>query len=513
MTHLSELARVAGGQAAATAADGTGLTFAQLDDESRRLASLLAARGLQPGDTAAILMENIPRYLAAAWGALRAGLRIVPVNWHLSAAEAVYIANDSGARALITSGTLAPLAGEIAASSPVLDVRLMAGGPADGFEDLDAALAASSPERPGQEPGGQIMFYSSGTTGRPKGIKRTLPPAPFGGEQLLEGILSGLYGFGADTVYLCTGPLYHAAPLGWSLGAQGLGGQVVVMPRFDPEACLAMIEQFRVTDVQFVPTMFVRMLKLAPEVRARYDLSSLRRVVHAAAPCPVEVKRAVIGWLGPIVDEYYAASEGNCYFAIGSAEWLEHPGSVGRPLLGTPHILADDGTELGAGEVGQIWIEGPRVFEYHNDAAKTAGAFNDRDWSTLGDLGHVDADGYLFLSDRRTDLIITGGVNVYPREIEEALAMHPAVADVAVIGVPEPEMGEEIRAVVQPAPGVTGSPELAAELIEHCAGQLARFKRPRQVDFVAELPRLPSGKILRRVVRDSYQQQAAAQPG
>jgi long-chain acyl-CoA synthetase len=508
MTHLSELARLQAGQAAATAADGTGLTFAQLDDESRRLASLLEARGLQPGDTVAILLENIPRFLSAAWGALRAGLRIVPVNWHLSAAEAVYIAGDSGARALITSGTLAPLAGEIARSGPVLAAKLVTGGPAAGFEDFDAALAASSPERPAQEPGGQVMFYSSGTTGRPKGIKRTLPPAPFGSDQGLEAILAGLYGFGADTVYLCTGPLYHAAPLGWSLGAQGLGGQVVVMPRFDPEACLAMIEQFRVTHVQFVPTMFVRMLKLAPEVRARYDLSSLRRVVHAAAPCPVEVKRAIIGWLGPIVDEYYAASEGNCYFAIGSEDWLAHPGSVGRPLLGTPHILDDDGAELAAGEVGQIWIEGPRVFEYHNDAAKTASAFNDRDWSTLGDLGHLDADGYLYLSDRRTDLIITGGVNVYPREIEDALAMHPAVADVAVIGLPDAEMGQEIRAIVQPAAGVAGSPELEQELIEHCAAQLARFKRPRRVDFVAELPRVPSGKILRRLVRDTYLQRA-----
>jgi long-chain acyl-CoA synthetase len=220
------------------------------------------------------------------------------------------------------------------------------------------------------------------------------------------------------------------------------------------------------------------------------------------------VKRAIIGWLGPIVDEYYAASEGNCFFAIGSADWLAHPGSVGRPLLGIPHILDDDGAELGAGEVGQIWIEGPRVFEYHNDPAKTAGAFNNRDWSTLGDLGHVDSGGYLYLSDRRTDLIITGGVNVYPREIEDALAMHPAVADVAVIGLPDAEMGQEIRAIVQPAAGVAGSAELEQELIEHCTARLARFKRPRRIDFVAELPRVPSGKILRRLVRDTYLQRA-----
>jgi long-chain acyl-CoA synthetase len=513
MTHLSELAAARPGQAAATAADGASLTFAQLDDESRRLASLLEGRGLEPGDTVALLVENVPRFLSAAWGALRAGLSLVPVNWHLSAAEAVYIARDSGARALITSGTLAPLASQITAAGPVLEAKVAIGEPIDGFESFDAALAGSSPERPAAEAGGRVMFYSSGTTGRPKGIRHDGPPAPFGSDTVLEGLLAGLYGFGPDTVYLCTGPLYHAAPLGWSLGAQALGGEVVVMPRFDPEACLALIEKYRVTDAQFVPTMFVRMLKLAPEIRARYDLSSLRRVVHAAAPCPADVKRAMIGWLGPIVEEYYAASEGNCYFAIGSPEWLAHPGSVGRPLLGTPHILGEDGAELPPGEVGQIWIEGPAAFAYHNDAAKTAGAFNDRGWSTLGDLGHVDADGYLYLSDRRTDLIITGGVNVYPREIEDALAMHPAVADVAVVGLPDPEMGEVIRAVVQPAAGVSGSPELGQELIEHCSGQLARFKRPRQVDFVAELPRLPSGKILRRLVRDAYPERGRSDGG
>jgi long-chain acyl-CoA synthetase len=504
MTHLSELARLQADQAAATAADGTGLTFAQLDDESRRLASLLEARGLQPGDTVAILLENIPRYLSAAWGALRAGLRIVPVNWHLSAAEAVYIAGDSGARALITSGTLAPLASEIAASSPVLATRLVIGGPAAGFEDFDAALAASSPQRPAEEPGGEVMFYSSGTTGRPKGIKRTLPPAPFGGEQMLDALLAGLYGFGRDTVYLCTGPLYHAAPLGWSLGAQGLGGQVVVMPRFDPEACLAMIEQFRVTHVQFVPTMFVRMLKLAPEIRARYDLSSLRGVVHAAAPCPVEVKRAIIGWLGPIVDEYYAASEGNCFFAIGSADWLAHPGSVGRPLLGTPHILDDDGAELGAGEVGQIWIEGPRVFEYHNDPAKTASAYNDRGWSSLGDIGYLDTEGFVYLTDRASHMIIAGGVNIYPQEVENELAMHPAVADVAVIGVPNDDLGEEVKAVVIAADPAAAGPGLADELITFCRSRLAHYKCPVSVDFVDELPRLPSGKLLKRQLRDRY---------
>jgi long-chain acyl-CoA synthetase len=509
--HLSELAGIQPDRVAVAAADGAGLTFAQLDDQSRRLASLLEARGLQAGDTVAILVENIPRFLAVAWGARRAGLFHVPVNWHLSPAEAVYIVADSGSRALISSGGLASLAAEVSAQCPVLTTRLVIDGAIGGFEDLGAALAASSPERPAAEVTGHTMYYSSGTTGRPKGIKPDLPAAPFGTGSNLEPVLAGLYGFGPETVYLCTGPLYHAAPLGWSLGAQALGGKVVVMDRFDPETCLALIEEHRVTHAQFVPTMFVRMLKLEPAVRARYDLSSLQAVVHAAAPCSPAVKRAMIDWLGPIVAEYYAGSEANCYFAIDSAQWLAHPGSVGQSLVGAVHITDSDGRELGPGEVGQVWVESPRAFAYHNDPAKTAEAFNDRGWSTLGDLGHLDAEGFLYLSDRRTDLIITGGVNVYPREIEETLAMHPAVADVAVIGLPDEEMGEEIRAVVQPAAGVAGGPDLQRELLAHCAGQLARFKQPRRIDFVAELPRLPSGKILRRVVRDGYRQRPERQ--
>jgi long-chain acyl-CoA synthetase len=510
--HLSELARIQPDRVAVAAADGTGLTFAQLDDQARRLASLLEARGLRAGDTVAILVENIPHFLAVAWGARRAGLYYVPVNWHLSSAEAVYIVTDSGSQALISSGALASLAAEVSAQCPVLTTKLVIDGVIDGFEDLGAALAASSPERPAGEVTGYTMYYSSGTTGRPKGIKPDLPPAPFGTGYNLEPVLAGLYGFGPETVYLCTGPLYHAAPLGWSLGTQALGGQVVVMDRFDPETCLALIEQHRVTHAQFVPTMFVRMLKLEPEVRARYDLSSLQAVVHAAAPCSPAVKRAMIDWLGPIVAEYYAGSEGNCYFAIDSAQWLAHPGSVGQSLVGAAHILDSDGRELGPGEIGQVWVDSPRAFAYHNDAAKTAEAFNDRGWSTLGDLGHLDADGFLYLSDRRTDLIITGGVNVYPREIEETLAMHPAVADVAVVGLPHEEMGEEIRAVVQPAAGATGGPDLERALLAHCAGQqLARFKQPRRIDFVDELPRLPSGKILRRVVRDGYRQRPERQ--
>jgi len=300
-------------------------------------------------------------------------------------------------------------------------------------------------------------------------------------------------------VYLCPAPLYHSAPVGWSLVTQRHGGTVVVMERFDALECLRAIEEHRVTHAQFVPTQFVRMLKLPEERRRAFDLSSLRVVVHAAAPCPVEVKRAMIDWLGPKVFEYYAGSESNGMTTIGSVDWLSHPGSVGRASMGTVHILGADGEELPPGEVGTIYFADGGTFSYYNDPAKTAAAHNERGWSTLGDLGRLDADGYLYLADRRTDLIISGGVNIYPAEVEAALITHPSVVDVAVIGLPDPELGQKVVAVVQPA----GEPD-PAELITHCRAGLAHFKCPKEIRFTAELPRLPTGKLLRRVVRESY---------
>jgi acyl-CoA synthetase (AMP-forming)/AMP-acid ligase II len=500
--HLSETALTRPAVPAACAEDGSILTFAELDDASRRLACYFEERGLGPGDTIAILLPNGPTFSIAAWGAQRTGLLFVPVNWHLSTAEAAHIVADSGARALVTSDVFGPLAEEIAEKCPLATIRLMDGTATSSFESLSTALCGSTPERRETEPNGHYMFYSSGTTGRPKGIRPSLAESVFGTPLTIEGLLLGLYGFDQDTTYLSTGPLYHAAPLAWSLATQALGGQVVMMDRFDPEKCLALIEEHRVTHAQFVPTMFVRMLKLPEDVRQKYDLSSLEAVVHAAAPCPPEVKRAMIDWFGPIVHEYYAGSEGVCFFAVDSGQWLAHPGTVGRALISVPHILDDHGAELPTGEVGQIWYDSPLTFKYHNDPEKTSGVFNDRGWSTLGDLGHLDDEGYLYLSDRRTDLILRGGVNIYPREIEDALVMHPDVADVAVVGVPHDDMGEEVVAVVQLAEHATSSPDLERHLAVHLEKDLARFKLPRRWVFVAELPRLPSGKILRRVVRD-----------
>lgn len=483
---------------------GDELRYQDLARQSRQLAALLYERGLRAGSHVAIMMDNTTRYFPAAWAAQRSGLFYTPVNWHLTAAEAAYIVADCGAQALITTSVLGELAHQIVAANHGPTTLFMGGGAQPGFEDYEAALLGVTDAARPDEVEGHYMFYSSGTTGRPKGIKPKLTGAPFGTGLAIDNMLPTIYGFGADTTYLCPGPLYHAAPLGWSLATQRNGGTVVVMEKFDAEQALALIESHHVTHAQFVPTMFVRILKLPAEVRSRYDLSSLRAVVHAAAPCPVAVKEQMIEWLGPIVHEYYAGSEGNCFFMTDSTTWLAHKGTVGKAVLGTAHILDDDGQEVPNGEVGQIWFEGGGTFEYHNDPGKTAGVYNDRGWSTLGDLGHLDDEGFLFLSDRRSDLILTGGVNVYPQEVEEVLAMHVKVADVAVIGVADEEMGQRVVAVVQPEVGIAPSPALAEELIEFCKVELAGFKRPRTISFDPDLPRLPSGKILRREVRDRY---------
>ncbi|MEO3787583.1 AMP-binding protein [Actinocorallia sp. B10E7] len=500
--HLSRLAEAHPDKPAViVAATGEVVTYRELDGLSLRLARLLADRGLAFGDHVALLIDNISAYFVAAWACQRSGLYWTPVNHHLTVEEAAHIVRDCGARALIASGTPGVRAREVAAAVPGVQTRLISGGGEvpEGFEDLDEAIrACPAKEREGEREG-YYMFYSSGTTGRPKGILPALTGEPFGTGLAIDHTLGGMFGFGGDTVYLCPAPLYHAAPTGWTLGTMRNGGTVVLMDRFDAGRALEYIERHRVTHAQFVPTMLLRMLKLPEEVRARHDLSSLRTVVHAAAPCPVEAKRRIIEWLGPIVWEFYSGSEGNCFFLIGPQDWLAHPGSVGRPAFGRVHILDDEGRELPAGEVGTVWFEDGPDFRYHNDPDKTAGAHNERGWSTLGDVGRLDADGYLYLVDRRTDLILSGGVNIYPQEIENVLAVHPAVTDVAVVGAPDPELGRRVRAVVQPADPAAG-PGLADELIAHCREHLAGYKCPRTIEFTDELPRTPTGKLLRRLL-------------
>jgi acyl-CoA synthetase (AMP-forming)/AMP-acid ligase II len=489
------------------AASGETLSFRQLDERSNRLAQLLYARGLRRGDHLAIFAENHPVFFDAMWAAYRSGLYWTPINSHLTADEAAYIAGDCGARALVTTTALGPAAAELLARTRI-EIRLMAdtGGPQlSGYESYEAAVAKYPPTPLAEEYEGWQMMYSSGTTGRPKGILPALPDLRPGDPHPLASASRNLFGFGEDTVYLSPAPLYHAAPSVTSSIVQRYGGTVVCMERFDAEQCLASIERYRITHGQFVPTMFVRMLKLPEAVRRRYDLSSLRLVQHAAAPCPVDVKRQMLEWWGPIIYEYYSGSENNGGTAITPQEWLAHPGSVGRAMSGKIHILDDAGRELPPGEAGGVWFEtdNPR-FVYHNDPEKTAQTWNDRGWSTLGDVGYLDGEGYLYLTDRKAFMIIAGGANIYPQEAENVLINHPKVMDVAVIGVPDADMGEAVKAVVQPVDWSDAGPALETELIEYARAQLAHYKCPRTVDFERELPRLENGKLYKRRIKDRY---------
>jgi acyl-CoA synthetase (AMP-forming)/AMP-acid ligase II len=379
----------------------------------------------------------------------------------------------------------------------------MLDGVIDGYESWEAATAALPQSPIADEAEGAAMLYSSGTTGYPKGVKKPLPEEPFGAAPAVN-VLSALYGATADSVYLSPAPLYHAAPLNFSMSCLRQGTQVVVMEHFEPEAALRFIEQYRATHSQWVPTMFVRMLKLPEEVRAQYDLSSLRCAIHAAAPCPIPIKEDMIEWWGPVLYEYYAGTEGNGFVQLNSAEWLAHKGSVGRPLNCELHICDDDGNELPVGESGTIYFGGGGQFEYHNDPDKTAGSRHPKGWTTLGDVGYVDEDGYLYLTDRKHFMIISGGVNIYPQEAENVLITHPAVMDVAVFGVPNEEFGEEVKAVVQPRDLSAAGPELAHELLTYCRERLSHIKCPRSVDFRAELPRHPTGKLYKRLLKDEY---------
>ena len=485
------------------AGSGETLTFAQLDARSNQIAQLFRSRGLDAGSTVALCMDNRIEFFPVIWGAQRSGLICVSISSRLTATEIDYILADSGARLLIASASLGETLDKLA--SPV--ERYIVAGDKPGWSDWNAALDRMPPTPIADEQAGTDMLYSSGTTGRPKGVKLPLPEDPeIAAETALGQIAQGAFGFSRNSVYLSPAPLYHAAPLRWTMTVTRLGGTAVVMEKFDPEAALAAIETHRITDSQWVPTHFVRMLKLPPEVRERYDVSSLNCAVHAAAPCPVPVKRAMIEWWGPVLREYYAGTEGNGFTFIDSETWLKKPGSVGIALNATTHICDEDGRELGPREEGLVYFESESQFQYHNDPAKTAESRHPQHptWSTLGDIGWLDEDGYLYLTDRKSFMIISGGVNIYPQEIENLLVTHPKVADAAVIGAPDPDMGEKVVAIVQPLDMADAGEAFADELKTYLRGELSGVKMPRQIDFRAELPRHPTGKLYKRLLRDEY---------
>ena len=494
-----------GKPAVVMAGSGAIVTYGELDEAANRLSRVLRAAGVQPGDHVAICMENHPRYLEVLWGCHYAGAVYTAASSRLTSGELAYIVDDCGARVVIMSHHLADQAAAIVPSTPMVTTRLMLDGTIAGYDAYEEALAMVAPGPLPDRVAGTDMLYSSGTTGRPKGVAQTFRSAPL--ETSPTGVTSLaqiLFGFGPDTVYLSPAPLYHAAPLRFTMAATAVGGTAVVMEHFDAEAYLAAIDRYRVTATQVVPTMFVRLLKLPAEVRAGADVSSLRTVVHAAAPCPVPVKRDIIEWFGPVVHEYYAGTEGNGFVYCNSEQWLSHPGTVGLPLGCELHICGADLEELRTGERGTVWFGGGAAFEYHNDPEKTAGSRHPNGWTTLGDVGYVDDDGYLYLTDRAAYMIVTGGVNVYPQEAENVLVTHPAVVDVAVFGVPDEEFGERVKAVVQPVTmpaDDAAASAMAAELIRYCRSQLADVKCPRTVDFRAELPRHPTGKLYKRLLQ------------
>lgn len=483
---------------------GETITFEELEAYSNQVAHVLRAAGCNEGDTIALMMENTAWFLVVAWAAQRAGLYYVPVNWHLQVSEAAYVVENSEAKMLITSTHVGDLAVRLREAVKTVETFYCIDD-LPGYENIKTA-AKGKPATPILDQAeGLPMLYSSGTTGNPKGIKRPVAGKPFGRLSQRDQMNRDYYDFDESTVFLCPGPVYHAAPLNFCMGTIRMGATAVILQKFDAEDMLKVIETLKITHGMLVPTHFARLLRLPSTAREKYNTSSIQYAIHSAAPCPVDTKLAMIDWWGPVLHELYGGSEANGYCMIDSHDWLTHQGSVGKPVLGPIHILdLETGEELPAGEDGLIYFEGGRPFEYFGDPAKTAEAFHAEGWSTLGDIGHLDKDGYLYLTDRKSQMIISGGVNIYPQEVENCLSSHPEIYDVAVIGVPNVDFGEEVKAVVQLMTPSDGCDEKAGQLIAYTRSELAHFKCPRSVDFVEELPRLPNGKLFKRDIRKAY---------
>lgn len=486
---------------------GEQLSFQQLDQRSNQLAHYLFEAGLRHGDRLAMFLENHIRCFEVCWAALRSGLQVVPINRFLTAQETAYIVNDSGAKALITSWAQRETAADLRPLIPGCEIRLMLDSCIEGWSRYEDTVADYPTARLAEEWLGGLMLYSSGTTGRPKGIYKPMAKVAANAGMALNPVFARC-GFERDSVYLSTAPLYHSAPLGNALAIQCVGATVVFMEKFDALDALQLIERYRITHSQWVPTMFVRLLRLSAAERSRFDLSTLRMASHSAAPCPEDIKRQMIDWWGPIIIEYYGSTETGAATMLDSEQWLQHPGSVGHSIPGVHlHICDEAGNELPAGSPGLIYIERASLgYVYHNDPDKTREAQHPQHptWACVGDIGYLDNHGYLYLTDRKSFMIISGGVNIYPQAIENALVMHSSVGDVAVIGVPNLEMGEEVKAIIEPAPGVTPCAELVSELLAFLDGKIARYMMPRSVEFIDALPRLPTGKLYKQQLRERY---------
>ncbi len=484
---------------------GEVVTYKQLDERSLRGANVFRSLGVKPGEHVAILMENHPRFFEIVWAAQRAGIIFTAISSHLLEKEVAYIIDNCDAKVLVTSPKLEGVAADALASIS-RSIEAYAVDKPERFKSWQEALDAAPVEPQGPECAGVHMLYSSGTTGHPKGVYPVWAP-----DRTLDHIEPGMaalrdfFGINNDTVYLSPAPLYHAAPLIFNQLVMFQGGASIIMEKFDAEAALELIEKHGVTTAQFVPIMFVRMLKLSEEQQKQYDVSSLQKAIHAAAPCPVEIKKQMIDWWGPIIFEYYSSTENAGATLLNTEQWQSHPGSVGAPLGCVIHILDEDGNELRAGEIGEVFFENPHMnFEYYKEPEKTAETRNNKGWATVGDIGFVDDDGFLYLADRKDFMIISGGVNIYPQEIENTLIMHPKVADVGVFGIPNEEFGEEVKAVVQPASESFDADELEAELIAWCRENISAVKCPRSIDFDMALPRLDNGKLYKNKIAAAY---------
>lgn len=483
---------------------GEGITYGQLESMANQGAHLFRRLGLRAGDHIAVLVENQLGFFVCYWAAMRAGLYFTPIATHLTPGEVAHIVQDSGARIVLSSKAMQGVADAL----PDLLLRVRHWVSVNGAYGSFISWSVATEDLPttpiSDEVSGQHMLYSSGTTGRAKGIKMPFAGDPVEAMSPIMQVFASAFGFDQDTIYLAPTPLYHSAPLGYGATVMRLGGTVLVMDKFQPQEFMQAVARHRVTHTQVVPTMFVRLLKTSSDLRTRHDMRSLRVVVHSASPCPVPVKEQIMDWLGPVVWEFYGGSEGNGYTLIDPNEWLAHKGSVGRSATNSIRVVAEDGAEVPPGTVGVIYFVGGRSFAYHNDPERTQQTFDGRGWSTLGDMGYLGEEGYLYLTDRKSYMIISGGVNIYPQEIEAVLTQHPQVADVAVFGVPNSDFGEEVKAVVQATDPSRAGECLASELMSYCRQHLSPVKCPRSIDFESQLPRQDNGKLYKRLLRDRY---------